>query len=193
MNHRWLVFKSRPALYFSNNVFCVSERERCGACDGRKWRTNEDVRRVEGASTACLSLAKHDGILPRGSPLPPPSVLLLSPLSSPLPPSVFTSLPLPLSGRHPHHNRSISYSVSNLDLEEKSCVFLHFFPSSSSPSMDACSEPLLSLSSLFSLFFTSHSFTSAFSSSVLAGYVFLQHATSVHHPDLCNGAAPASR
>lgn len=128
MNHTWLVLKSHPALYFSNNVFCVSERERFGACDGREWGTNEDVRRVEGASTACFSLARHDGILPRGPPLPPPSVLLLSPLSSPLPPSVFTSLPLLLSGRHPHHNRSISYSVSNLDLEEKSCVFLIFFP-----------------------------------------------------------------
>lgn len=36
------------------------------------------------------------------------------------------------------------------------------------------------------------SITSASSSSLLAGYAFLQHATSVHHPDLCNGAAPVS-
>ncbi len=57
-----------------------------------------------------------------------PSILLSSPLSSPLPPSVFTSLPLLLSSRHPHHNRSISYSVSNLDVEEKSCFgFFTFF------------------------------------------------------------------
>lgn len=27
---------------------------------------------------------------------------------------------------------------------------------------------------------------------MLAGYVFLQHAASVHRADLCNGAAPAS-
>lgn len=98
--------------------------EGCGACDGREWRTNEDVRRVEGASTACLPLAGHDGILPRGSLLPPLSILLSSPLSSALPPSVFTSLPLPLSSRHPHPTRSIRYSVSNLDLEEKSSVLL---------------------------------------------------------------------
>lgn len=173
----------------------MSERERCGACDGREWRTNEDVRRMEGASTACLSLARHDGILPWGSLLPPPSILLSSPLSSTLPSSEFTSLPLLFSSRHPHHNRSISYSVSNLDLEERSSVLLvfnFFFLSSSLPLKDFCSERLLSLCSSFSLFFTSHSSTSAFSSSVLAGYVFLQHATSVHHLDLCNGAAPAS-
>lgn len=172
----------------------MPERERCGGWDGREWRTNEDARRVEGASTACLLLAGHDGILPRGSLLPPPSILFSSPLSSPLPPSVFTSLPLPLSSRHPHHNRNISYSVSNLDLEQKSSVFFFFlfFSSSSLPPMDACLEPLLSLSSSFSDFFTSYSSTSAFSSSLLVGYVFLQHATSVHHPDLCNGAAPAS-
>lgn len=193
----WLILKSPPALWFSSNVFFVPERERCGGCDGWEWRTNEDVRGVEGASTACLPLARHDGILPRGSLLPPPSTLLSSPLSSPLPPSVFSSLPLLLSSRHPHQNRSISCSVSNLDLEQKSSVFLFFlllfcFSSSSLPPLDACMEPPLSLSSSFSLFFTSYSSTSAFSSSLLAGYVFLQHATSFHHPDLCNGAAPAS-
>lgn len=150
-------------------MYSVCQTERCSACDGREWRTNEDVRRVEGASTACLSLARHDGILPRGSFLPPPSIPLLSPLSSPLPPSVLTSLPLLLSSRHPHHNRSISYSVSNLDLEKKRSVFLfcllHFFPSSSLPPVDACSELLLFLSFSFSVLFTSYSSTSAFSSS----------------------------
>ncbi len=194
--NEWLVLKSPPALYLSYNVFCVSGRERCGACDGREWRTNGDVRRVKGASTVCLSLAGHDGILPRGSLLPPPSILLSSPLSPPLPSSEFTSLPLLFSSRHPHHNRSISYSVSTLDLEEKSSLlllgfFYIFFSFSSLPPMDACLERLPSLCSSFSLIFTSYSSTSAFSSA-LAGYVFLQHATSVHHLDLCNGAAPAS-
>lgn len=155
-----LVLKSHPALYLSNNVFCVSERERCGACDGWEWRTNEDVRRVERASTACLSLARHDGIFPRGSLLPPPSILLSSPLPLPLPSSVFTSLPLLFSSRHPHHNRSISFSVSNLDLEKKTSVLLFltfFFSFSSLLPMDACLERILSICSLFSLFFTSYS------------------------------------
>lgn len=168
--------------------------EGCGACDGREWRTNEDVRRVEGASTACLPLAGHDGILPRGSLLPPLSILLSSPLSSALPPSVFTSLPLPLSSRHPHPTRSIRYSVSNLDLEEKSSVLLlgFFFALHLYLPWTPAWSFLFSLSSSFSLIFSAYTSTSALSSSVLAGYVFLQHATSVHHPDPCNGAARAS-
>lgn len=152
---------------------------------------------MEGASTACFPLAGHDGILPRGSLLPPSSILHSSPFSSPLPPSICVHLPPSLpplpSSRHPHHNRSISYNVSILDLKEKSCFsFLCFFSSLHHlPFMDACSDFPLSLSSSFNLLFTSCSSTSALSSALLAGYVFLQHATSTHHPDLCNGDAPA--
>lgn len=141
---------------------CIRCRER--------W-TNEDVRRVEGASTACLSLAGHDGILPRGSFLPPsllhPSCSLLRSHQPSLPPSVFTSLPLLFSSRHPHHNRSISYSVSNLDLEKKALCCLFDIFSSSIPPMDACLDLPLSICSLLSFFFASLCSTSAFSSSQL--------------------------
>lgn len=115
------------------------------------------------------------------------------------PPSICVQLPPMLNSHQPHHNRSLSYSISILDLEEKSSVLvggffccwfvfscLHLY-------LHGC---LVGSSSLYqfllSLFFTPYIFTSICSSPVLPGYVFLQHATSVCHPDLCNGAAPAN-
>lgn len=116
-------------------------------CMRLSWMENKWGCEECGRGFHCLPLIgqawRHSP--PRLPPpsLPPPSC---SPLkSSPLPPSVFASLPLLLSSRHPHHNRSISYNVSNLDLGDKSlgflficCFFLHFFPSSSLPPIDAC-------------------------------------------------------
>lgn len=55
------------------------------AGDGEQMRM---LRRLEGASTACLSLASHDDILPRGLPPPPPSLLHLVP-----PPSIHLRSP----------------------------------------------------------------------------------------------------
>lgn len=66
------------------------------------------------------------------------------------------------------HNRNISYSVSNLDVEEKSFVFFYFFnlfSSSSLPHKDACLKLLLTLNFSFCHFFTFYSTTSVFSSS----------------------------
>lgn len=151
------------------------------------------MRRVEGVSTACLSLARHDDILPRGSLLPPPSILLSALIT---PPSICVHLPLLLNSRHPHHNRSLSYSLAFWTRRRRLCFGGGFFVSFFFLFIFTSHGCLLGASSLpqflFSLFFTSYFSTSACPSSVLAGYVFLQHATSVHHPDLCNGAAPAS-
>lgn len=103
---------------------------------------------MEGVSTACLSLARHDDILPRGSLLPPPSILLSALIT---PPSICVHLPLLLNSRHPHHNRSLSYSLAFWTRRRRLCFgggfFVSFFSSSSLPPMDAYLELLLSHSS----------------------------------------------
>lgn len=141
---------------------------------------------MEGASTGCLSLARHDDIFPRGSLLLPPSILLSAHIT---PPSICVHLPLLLNSRHPHHNRSVSYSLA-FWTRRRHCFGVFVFPLFLPP-LDTYLE--------LSLFLSSCSLSSSPPSSLpqpapflcwLA--MFLQHATSVHHPDLCNGATPAS-
>lgn len=138
---------------------------------------------MEGASTAGLSLASHDGILPRGPPLLLGPSIRPAPLLShqpSLPPSALDSLPLLLGSCHPHHNRSISYSLSNPNLGEISrvvVVFLSFFPTFASCSAHGFLPGVLSVLQFPSLSkLPSAPSTSAFSSSALlctAGWQFL--------------------
>lgn len=85
------------------------------------------------------------------------------------PPSICVHLPLLLNSRHPHHNRSVSYSLA-FWTRRRHCfgVFFFVFPFiSTSPGclLGASSFPPF----LFSLFFTSYFSTSACPFSVLAG------------------------
>lgn len=108
------------------------------------------------------------------------------------PPSICVHLPLLLNSRHPHHNRSVSYSLA-FWTRRRHCfgVFFFLFFPSFLPPLDAYLElPLFLRScSLSSLPPTSLPQPAPFLCWLA---VFLQHATSVHHPDLCNGATPAS-
>lgn len=152
-----------------------------------KWGYEEG-----GRGFHCLPLI---GQAWRHSPprLPPPSILLSALIT---PPSICVHLPLLLNSRYPHHNRSLRYSLAFWTRRRRLCFgggflvfgFFLFIFTSHGCLLGASSLPQF----LFSLFFTSYFSTSACPSSVLAGYVFFQHATSVHHPDLCNGAAHAS-
>lgn len=124
--------------------------------------------------------------------LPPPSVQL----SSSLPPSVFTSIACLTVAIH---NRSLSFSVSYLNLEEKNsvlvlcflfCFACFVFLPSSLHCMDAYMELLLSVSSC-----SPSSLPPLPPPSPLLSWLaifFSQHPASFYNADLFNGAAHGS-
>lgn len=161
--------------------------------------------RMSGGWKGLPLLASHWPAMTTFSPEAPP--LLLRPsirpaplLSHPpsLPPSALDSLPLLLGSCHPHHNRSISYSLSNPNLGEISrvvVVFLSFFPTFASCSAHGFLPGVLSVLQFPSLSkLPSAPSTSAFSSSALHCWlaISLTRYLSHHHLDLCIGDTPAS-
>lgn len=128
--------------------------------------------------------------------LPPPSSTRPALI---IPPSICVHLDRLLNSCYTHHNRSLCFSVSYLNLEEKNSVlvfcFLFFFACfvyfpSSLHSMDAYMELLLSVSSC-----SPSSLPPLPPPSPLLSWLaifFSQHPASFYNADLFNGAAHGS-
>lgn len=108
-----------------------------------------------------------------------------------IPSSICVHRPLLCNSRCPHHNRSLSFSVGHLDLEEKRSALMlrlipfFFFSSSLHPTV-AFLELLVYFPQLYLLLL--HLCLPL----LCVGWCcFCHHVTSVRDPDLCNGAAHA--
>lgn len=88
---------------------------------------NEEQMRTGGGLKGFPLPAAHWTAMTTFSP-EAPSSLHPAPLSAlVIPPSICVHLPLPINSRSPHHNRSFGFSVSQLDVGEKSSALVFPF------------------------------------------------------------------
>lgn len=113
---------------------------------------NEEQMRMRGGWKGLPLPAAHWAAMTTFSPEAPSSLHPAPLFALVIPSSICVHRPLLFNSRCPHHNRSLSFSVGHLDLEEKRSAlllrlipFFFFFPSSSL-------HPTVAFLELFSLF-----------------------------------------
>lgn len=155
---------------------------------------NEEQMRMRGGWKGFPLPAAHWAAMTTFSPEAPSSLHPAPVFALVIPSSICAHRPLLCNSRCPHHNRSLSFSVGHLDLEEKRSAlmwrlipfFLFFFPSSSLHPAVAFLELLVYFPQLYLLLL--HLCLPLL---CVGRCCLCHHVTSVRDPDLCNGAAHA--